>query len=251
MSENQRRDDTGFRLSSSPGVKSSAPDVISPDFELSDLPQFSGEPALFAIARDPRTLFVYWSVDWAAVFGTPNPVERKVWLQARCGDLLENAVAIEPTAGSHFLTVDGAGATYRVELGYNDAAGVWNSIAQSTDVTTPRDAVSEDLKDVDLAAVPWHLSFQRMVDLFRASNREPLTDLIARLQLRATEGSELLTDVENEILRAMNVDLDQLAAQRRKHSAGDDEDFRKRIEGMLGFGSSSPTNGFSGSSWSG
>ena len=63
------------------------------------LPRFYGEPVLFAIARDPRTIFAYWSIDWASIFYTTAPVDRQVHLRVYRGDGGdEAAAAAEPMA---------------------------------------------------------------------------------------------------------------------------------------------------------
>jgi hypothetical protein len=67
----------------------------------------------------------------------------------------------------------------------------------------------------------------------------------------ADEDGELLSAEEWEILRAMNLSLSDIAAARRAFMGrAGNEKLRKRTEAILGFGSSSPSRGFSESSWS-
>jgi hypothetical protein len=107
--------------------------------------------------------------------------------------------------------------------------------------------------EIDLATIPFHLSFQRLIDLFRAQNGEALTEMISRLQRRAVSEQEraLLTQEEWEILRAMDVSIDEFGQARRAFldSARSDK-LRQRAEAVLGFGSTSPAQPFGGSSWS-
>lgn len=243
--ENQLR--SGFRVSAAPSVRSTFTDTVAAGFESPELPRFSGPPAVFAIARDAHTIFVYWNVDWPTVFEGTGRAERKVYLRALTEGTQETEAAVEAMAANHFLTVSRPGATYTVELGYRDAMQAWKSIAISNEVSTPPDAVSDNVKDVELATVPLHLSFQRMVDFFRKSNGEALVDSIAKLQRSAVEAPGLLTEEENEILHAMNVDL----AEHGKRMAVNEDAARKRMEAVLGFGSSSPVGGVGGSSWGG
>jgi hypothetical protein len=70
----------GFRVSSEA--------VICPDIEQEKefgegvgLPRVHGAPMLFAVARDPRTIFTYWSIDWPAVFAKTVPVDRQAHLR--------------------------------------------------------------------------------------------------------------------------------------------------------------------------
>jgi len=116
----------------------------------------------------------------------------------------------------------------------------------------PRDDFVDE-KDADFATIPFHLSFQRLIDLFRASSTDALTEIIARLQKRALsdEDGEMLSPEEREILRAMDISIDDLGAARRAFmDRAANKKLRQRTEAILGFESSSPMNGFGGSSWS-
>jgi hypothetical protein len=115
----------------------------------------------------------------------------------------------------------------------------------------PSDRVSDNL-DVDLATIPFHLSFQRLIDLFRASNGDALTEIVSRLQRRAftDEDRAMLSEEEWEILRAMDLSLDEIESRRRLvKTRANETALRKRTEAILGFGSTSPSRGFGGSSW--
>jgi hypothetical protein len=97
--------------------------------------------------------------------------------------------------------------------------------------------------------VPFHLSFQRIVNLFQTSNDGSVMDSILQLQERASEEEESLTAEERAILRAMNLSLADVAAARSAYlDSTNREALRKRMEAILGFGSSSPVGGFGGSS---
>jgi hypothetical protein len=102
---------------------------------------------------------------------------------------------------------------------------------------------------VDLATVPFHLSFQRLVDLFRISNGNALSAIVARLQARALSDTEreMFSPEEWEVFRAMNVSVDQMKAGRDQFSE-DKGALRKKAEAVLGFGATSPTGGFGQSS---
>jgi len=215
--------------------------------QLVELPRVSGPPLLFAIARDPRTIFTYWCIDWASIFEDTVPADRQVHLRVRRGDgEEESATPVEPMTGQHYLTVSRPGEGYRLEIGYYAPAGVWNSVAASGEVTMPPDSVAER-EDVDVATIPFHLTFQRLVDLFRASNGDALAEIISRLQTRALSDDERdrLTSEEWEILRAMDLSIEDLQraqeafADRRSESA-----LRRRAEALLGFGATSPGMAF-------
>jgi hypothetical protein len=139
---------------------------------------------------------------------------------------------------------------YRVEIGYFQPADVWNSVATSHDIAMPADNVAQDA-DVDLATIPLHLSFQRLIDLFRPSNGAALAETISRFQNRVLSAErELLTQEEQEILRETGFSLSEIARARRAFiEAAANEMLRKRTEAILSSDSSSPRGGFGESSW--
>ncbi len=217
----------------------------SRDYEnLGELPRFYGRPVLFGIARDPHMLFVYWEIDWKSAFGDKPPADRKVHLRVISEDGSEETkVSVEPFAGNHCVAVSQARSTYRVELGYHEPAQVWNSVVTSDAIATPPDDVSETA-DIDVATVPFHLSFQRMVDAFRGSkyDGDALVEIVGRLQKRADDtGDETLTETDRELLRAIDCTLSEADATQRARLRKSEEAFatRERIESILGFGASS------------
>jgi hypothetical protein len=237
-----------FVLSNRPIVprESQAPSVTNNrDYEnLGELPRSYGQPVLFGIARDPRTLFAYWEIDWPAVFGNNPPADRKVHLLVFSEDGSEETrVAVEPMAGSHCVAVTQARSSYRIELGYHEPAGVWNSVASSDAIETPPDDVSES-GSIDVATVPFHLSFQRMVDSFRASkyDGDALVEIVGRLQERADDPADAaVSETDRELLRAIDWSLSESHAAQRSRLRQSKDVFatRQRIESILGFGASS------------
>jgi hypothetical protein len=242
---------SGFRISDGPVVRHISSESGLPP-GLSELPKVYGAPLLFAIPRDPRTLFTYWNVDWSKLFSESEPIDRQVYLRIRTSDGTdESEAAIEPMLGSYYAEVRQPGGEYKTELGYYDGGGNWSAIATSETVTMPPENVSENV-ELDLATVPFHLSFQRLVDLFRVSNGNALSAILARLQSRAlTEGErELLSPEEWEVFRAMDVSVEKMKTARDQFGQ-DDGALRKKTEAVLGFGATSPTGGFGKSSWGG
>jgi hypothetical protein len=214
------------------------------------LPRVHGAPSLFAIARDPRTIFTYWSIDWPAVLAKTVPVDRRAHLRVyRADGVEEESVAVEPMSGNCSIAVSRPDGAYHVEIGYYQPADVWNSIATSNEVTMPRDSFADD-GEIGLATIPFHLSFQRLLDLFRASRGDALAETISQFQKRALRNEERkqLTAEEREILRAMGLSLSEIAATRTFIDHADTETLRKRTEAILNPASSSPQSGFGGSS---
>ena len=252
---NSRR--TGFRLDNgpmSPQLHEEPGEAAALEFD--ELPRAVGVPLLFAIARDPRTLFVYWNIDWPATFGRDEPKDRQVFLRVidETG-VEESECLIEPMLGSFYAPVSRPRTNYRVEIGYYPRSGGWKSVAVSESVPMPPDRPSENTV-VDVATVPFHLSFQKMVDLFCETNGDPLAVVLSRIQARALTSADSdgvqLNPEEREILQAMNLTFDELRATRQPFASNrvEEETLRKRAEAILGFGSTSPAHAFGESSWS-
>jgi hypothetical protein len=242
----------GFRVSSEA--------VVCPDNEQEKefgegvgLPRVHGAPILFAIARDSRTIFTYWSIDWPEVFAKTVPVDRQAHLRLyRADGVEEESVAVEPMSGNCSIAVSQPDGAYHVEIGYYQPADVWNSIATSKEVTMPRDGFA-GYGDVDLATIPFHLSFQRLLDLFGASKGDALAEMISQFQKRALNNGkgEQLSAEEREILRAMDLSLSEIAAAGLSFiDMAGSETLRKRTERLLDFGPASPSRAFGESSWS-
>ena len=241
-----------FRISNGAVVNPGEGKGLSDFGDAIDLPRVYGEKIFFAVARDPHTIVAYWNVDWPAIFAHGVPVDRQVHLRVYKADGAEERnIAAEPMSGSCYLPVSQSRENYRVEIGYYQPHDFWNSVAISDVVTMPPDSVTPNA-DVDLATIPFHLSFQRLIDLFRAQNGNALTEIISRLQRRAVsnEDRDLLSPDEWAILRAMDLSLDDLDAPRRAFTdRAATEKLRKRGEAILGFGATSPPRGFGESSW--
>ena len=217
-----------------------------------ELPRIATPPILFAIARDPRTIFAYWYVDWTSVFQDGPPADRQVYLRVqRNNGEEEMMVAVEPMAGQTYLTVSEPRAVYGVEIGYFAPASGWKSVARSGDVAMPAETIAQNL-DVDLATVPFHLSFQRLVDLFRLERgRDALTGIISRLQERAlsSDEHESVSADEWEILHAMDLSLDEMRTARSEFATQlGQAALRRRAETLLGFGATSPWREFGSAS---
>jgi uncharacterized protein DUF4912 len=240
--------DSGFRISAGPVIRQGMSDIQLPS-ELLELQRAGGPPILFAIPRDPQTIFAYWNVDWDAAFAKGAPLDRQVFLRVRKDDGTEESEAVvEPMMGSHYADVAGTGGRYFTELGFYDAANGWLAVATSEVVEMPRDSVSENA-ELDLATVPFHLSFQRMIDMFRASNGNSLGAILSRLQARAARDGSTgdLTNEEDELLRAMKVSAADMQAA-SKSFEDEDDTLRRKAEAVLGFGATSPSKGFGESS---
>ena len=115
----------------------------------------------------------------------------------------------------------------------------------------PPDKVTEGV-DVDLATIPFHFRFQRLLDLFGAGNGAPLAEIISQLQKRSlrNEQRNRLSPEEREIFRAMDLSASETEiAQREFIEEANNETLRKCTDAILGFSATSPSRGFDESSW--
>ena len=215
------------------------------------VPRVYDPPILFAIARDSRTIFTSWNIDWVSVFEKAIPVDRQVHLRTyRADGLEEKSVAVEPMAGMHYVTTPEPYGSYRVEIGYYQPADVWHSVATSKEVVMPPSGIT-GTRDVDLVTIPFHLSFQHLVDLLGPANDTELAVVISQFQKRALSSEEkTLSGGHKKILRKLNGSVSELAAEWRAFNDVDDKKLARRTRALLGFGSSSPFRGFGESSWS-
>ncbi len=244
----------GFRISNGPVVPQDSEEGRDVgEFDNVGLPRVQGVPMLFAIARDPSTIFTCWSVDWLTVFAKTVPVDRQVHLRVcRADEVEEKNVAVEPMAGYCYIAVPRPSVSYHVEIGYYQPADVWHSVALSDEVRMPPDQVAAPA-DFDLVTIPFHLRFQRLLDLLGAANGDALAEIVSQFQNRAlsSEVHKKLSPEEREVLRAMDLSLSEIAAARRAFSdaAARSEMLRKRTETLLSFGPASPSRGFGETSW--
>jgi uncharacterized protein len=150
--------------------------------ELGQLPESYGENTVFLIARDPKWLFTYWDVSPGSF--SANTDGGKVFLKVLFENGAEQSlIEINLAARNWYIPVPDAATAYRVEIGYFDKGGEWLAVARSGTATTPADVLSEE-NEVDFATVPFHLSFQHLVDTVKAAmgEGESLISAISRLQ---------------------------------------------------------------------
>jgi hypothetical protein len=243
-----------FKICREPVVHLGAAVQLSDAADSMSLPRICEEPMLFAIARDEHTIFVSWDIDWPSIFDKAMPVDRQVHLRLVTGDGLEQArVAVEPMLGTFNVSVSQPRAMYRVELGYYAPDHGWKSVAISDPVAMPADAPSENVQ-VDLATVPFHISFQKLVDRLGLTNGDPLVTALSRLEDRIVAFAERdveLAPADREILRGLDMSIEDLRSGRVSFAERpNDLRLRKRSEAILGFGGTSPTRGSGASSWS-
>lgn len=244
--------DASFQISPSPVVDAKEDQAGAAEIS-SELPRSYGPSIVFAMARDPNTLFVYWDIDWPQVFATVKPADRKVYLRLRDEDGAEmDFVPVEPMSKSHELNVE-PGNAYRVEMGYFDQTQTWRAVGESEIVQTPTDKMGK-LSAGDFALVPFHITFQRLTELFRATRIDEgsLVHSLTRLQEKSLHPEQYgaLAPEEREVYRAMKASVSERTyLPRVSLDRASETRLQKKLESVLGFGARpSSRNSLGGSS---
>jgi hypothetical protein len=109
----------------------------------------------------------------------------------------------------------------------------------------PRE-ISES-EDVDIATIPFHLSFQQLVDLYGA-NDNALAIFISRFQSRAASSgqNETLSSEERKILQRAGLAVSKLADSQRAFNQTNSKKLTNRAKVLLNLGATSPSRGFKG-----
>jgi hypothetical protein len=205
-----------------------------------------GRPFIFGIARDAQTIFASWSIDWRSVFENAMPADRQVHLQAIGGDgFIETRVAVEPMSAMHYLTTSGSHQSYRVEIGYFQPLDSWHSVATSNEIDMPRRG-SLELADIDLATIPFHLSFQQLADLLGAPNDTPVATVVSEFQKRVLSlvKPNETTLPDRQILRNLNLSISEIAAAHHDFKKIDSQKVVRRARATFRVAATSPVRGF-------
>jgi hypothetical protein len=193
------------------------------------------QPFLFAIARDTRTIFASWNINWRSVFEKTMPADRQVHLRVIGGDgVIETRVPVEPMNAMHYVTISGWHNSYRVEIGYFQPFDAWHSVATSDEVEMPPHG-SVELAEVDLATIPFHLSFQQLANLFGAANDPSVARLVSEFQKRVLtrDKPNETTPSDTQILRSLNLSLPEIAIAERNFKEIDTEKLARHAHAML------------------
>ncbi len=180
------------------------------------LPRVYERPMLFAIARDEHTIFISWNIDWLSVFDKAMPVDRQVHLRLIAGDGFEQEESRRADAWK-FLRAGVATARDVSRRTRLLRAGSRLEICRDfRAVTMPADAPSENMQ-IDLATVPFHISFQKLVDRLGLTNGDPLVTALSRLEERIVAFAERDVDLapaDREILRGLDMSIEDLRSGR-------------------------------------
>lgn len=219
--------------------------ATAPAEDLGDLPTSYGAQTIFLIARDPHWIFTYWDID-PKEFAASNMLDgvRRVYLKVFGPAGAETMVEIVPEAKNWYLPVEQAGASYTVEIGYKDKRNRWKAIARSTEAATPSDHVA-DGGEGDFATVPFHLTFERLLEMVHAtmSEGDSLIQALSRLQSdgrRLAIGGGGIPNWSEEQKRVLAALVGQELVDRIDMGSGDiDQLLRKELQSKLGSESAS------------
>ncbi len=159
-------------------VPASTANLGTDDFEnLGELPRRYDEDTIFLIAQEPHWLFCYWDIDIAHHPGGPASLR-----YFRSPGEIEGEIEVPFETRNWYIPVSHASAEYSVEIGFY-RGDQWKSIARSVTVKTPSEGMSQS-EDFAFATVPFHLSFQRLVDNLKTSvqSGENPVETVARMQ---------------------------------------------------------------------
>jgi hypothetical protein len=198
----------------------------------------AGQPFLFAIARDARTIFASWNINWRSVFEKTMPADRQVHLRViGAENVIETRVAVEPMSAMHYVTISGLHNAYRVEIGYFQPFDTWHSIATSGEVEMPPQG-SVALADADLATVPFHLSFQQLANFFEVANDTSIARVVSEFQKRvlSSDKPNEATTSDTRILGNLNLSLPEITAAERDFKKIDTEKLARRTRAMVSIG---------------
>ncbi len=162
-----------------PATRAPAKKTAGADIDhLGDLPRSYGEERMFVVAQEPHWLFCYWD------YTLTESVEGTTFLRhGREGAYRPEAeVPVPSETNSWYLAVRETDADYYVELGHYNG-GHWKTLTRSGTVLTPRDTMTGFGEPV-FANMPFHTTFQQLVEKIRGTRREgeSLADALARLQ---------------------------------------------------------------------
>ncbi len=146
----------------------------------------TSDDLLYVIARDPKSLFLYWDLNWTRLFARVGLSPRQVHLRIYRGDgSIEGTQEINPFRGHCYAEVSAAGMNYYCELGGFDGSE-WTGMTRSGSTATPEASMSDDLS-AEFATLPAHISFQRLLDICGATHldRAILARSVAELEENA------------------------------------------------------------------
>ena len=226
MESLSRAEAAPFELSQEPvtpegeAMPGSVPATPAPAYEhLGELPATYHTQSVYLVAYDPKQLFAYWDVDWTGGPATPYALH-----VCRADGSLEQKTEIAAAEAGKYLPVHVPGGTYFVELGRHGRDGGWQVIATSNNVTMPPAGLAGE-SEPKFATLPFHLSFQRLLELIHETmgHGEDLTAALARLQRADGSGLDMLVGTLSRLGPEPLQTLESLLGQKFHVSSGSED----------------------------
>jgi hypothetical protein len=167
----------GYKLDTASDLSSDAGLMADSFNDLGDLPRSYGVDTIFLVAQEPHWLFTYWDIDI-----TKHPGGAAFLRYYLGSGELEGEIEVLFESRNWYIPIEQSATDYYVELGFH-RGNKWNPIARSTTVTTPPEKVT-DVETFDYATIPFHLSFQRLIEKVESATKsgEDLLSALSRLQ---------------------------------------------------------------------
>ena len=177
--------------------------------QLGELPTTYQTGQIYLAARDPHWLFVYWDLDLES-FDRKLMMEDEATFYLKVyqenGELVDQ-IRVNNQAKNWYFPINDAGVSYYVELGFNNHQYKWAVVGRSNEAFAPSDAFSEG--PVEFASVPFHLSFNRMLEMAQGEMQsgKSLVSSLASLQGNARKTLQQIagdwTDEQRKLLEAL------------------------------------------------
>ena len=214
--------------------------------QLGELPTTYQTGQIYLAARDPHWLFVYWDLDLES-FDRKLMMEDEATFYLKVyrenGELVDQ-IRVNNQAKNWYFPINDAGVSYYVELGFNNHQYQWSVVGRSNEAFAPADAFSEG--PVEFASVPFHLSFNRMLEMARSEMHtgKSLVSSLASLQGNVTKTLQQIasdwTDEQKKLLEALIGP--GLVSQISLGSENVDQIFRERLGQALSENLMSPSS---------
>ncbi|MEO8439401.1 MAG: DUF4912 domain-containing protein [Spartobacteria bacterium] len=199
----------GFQISDKPVVQSDRLPAQAADASAGKPENASEIDLLYAVARDPKSLFLYWVLNWKLAFARARISARQVHLRVYREDgSVDGTHEINPFRGHCYVDVGAAGTGYYCELGCFNGRQ-WIPLIRSAKAVTPEDRISDDLS-AQFATLPLHLKFQRLLEILRETRPESTTlaRSVAALQENARALQKTTTPEEwSRLTKAAGISL--------------------------------------------
>jgi hypothetical protein len=241
--------------SPSPAVPAQqAPTPVAKDLPayefLGYLPESYGTRKLFLVARDPHILFAYWDLSPVQYQEASRAAhDGKVFLEVYVpGEGRVQQIHIWDCHKNWYLQVNRPDTSFIAQLGYYRPDGVFEVLARSAEVRTPRDTLSPNT-DARFVTIPFNIPFRELYDLIatQAQPGEELAETLARLQknnfdipFQARVPRDLTPEESDELLEYLG---DEEVRRRMVGSFEITEILKKRFETMVSSGQWSSSAG--------